>query len=53
VVSGTKLDVAALVACAGAFHPGRGLVDCAWGEELQALVEAGFSQLGPQVVGVR
>jgi hypothetical protein len=42
---GTMLDVAALVACAGALHPGRGIVDYAWGDELDALVEAGFSRL--------
>ena len=50
---GTMLDVAALVACAGALHPGRGIVDYAWGDELDALVEAGFSRLGPQVVWLR
>jgi hypothetical protein len=50
---GTTPDVAALVACAGALHPGRGIVDYAWGEELDALVEAGFSRLGPQVVWLR
>jgi hypothetical protein len=49
----TTLDVAAVVACAGAVHPGRGIVDYAWGDDLDALVEAGFSPLGPQVVWVR
>jgi hypothetical protein len=50
---GTSLDVAALVACASMIHPGRGIVDYAWGDELDALVDGGFSGLGPQVVWVR
>ena len=50
---GRRLDVAAVVACVGAIHPGRGIVDYAWGADLDALVEAGFSPLGPQVVWVR
>jgi len=50
---GTTLDVAAVIACAGTVHSGRAIVDYARGEELDALVEAGFSRLGPQVVWVR
>lgn len=50
VLPGTRLDAAALVACAGTTHPGRGLTDYARGEDLDALVEAGFTRLGPQVV---
>lgn len=50
---GTGLDASALVTCAGALHPGRGIVDYARGEELDALLEVGFRRVGPHVVWVR
>lgn len=50
---GASLAVAALGACAGTVHPGRALVDYVRGDDLDALVEGGFSRLGPQVVWVR
>jgi hypothetical protein len=52
-VPGTTLDPMALLACAGTIHPGRAIVDYARGDDLDALVDAGFSQLGPQLVWVR
>ena len=51
--SGTVLDPRAVLACAQALHPGRSVVDYAQGADLEAMVEAGFSRLGPQVVWVR
>lgn len=46
-------DVAAMVACAAALHPGRPLVGYARGDELQRWEAAGFDRTGPQVVWVR
>ena len=48
-----EVDVAALLACVAALHPARSIVDYAWGEDLDALVNAGFTRLGPQVVWAR
>jgi hypothetical protein len=52
-VPGAMLDPMALLACAGTIHPGRAIVAYARGDDLDTLVDAGFSQLGPQVVWAR
>jgi hypothetical protein len=47
------LDVAELLAVAGALRPGRRITGYASREELTALVDGGFTEVGPQVVHVR
>ena len=52
-VVGKPLHPETLIRCASFLHPDRALVDYAWGEDLDALVAAGFHQLGPQLVWAR
>jgi len=47
---GQELDWHELLAAAHAFHPDRALTGYAWGDELRAMVAAGFEQIGPQRV---
>lgn len=46
-------DVASLVACAAALHPGLPVVGYDDGEALVRLLDAGFAEVGPHVVWVR
>jgi hypothetical protein len=47
------MDLRALLLLAAEVHPGRAVVDYAWGEELDAVLAAGFEPLGPQHVWIR
>lgn len=49
----TPSTVIELLACVGALHPGRPVTDYAWGEELDALLAAGYSPVGSQRVWAR
>jgi hypothetical protein len=51
--AGPALDPQDLLLLAASAHPGRAVVDYAWGDELDAMVGAGFEPLGPQHVWVR
>ncbi|MFW5475113.1 hypothetical protein ACOCJ5_17515 [Knoellia sp. CPCC 206450] len=46
-------EVTSLVACAAVLHPGLPIVGYDRGEALARLVDAGFAEVGPQVVWVR
>jgi len=50
---GHHLDWPDVLSCVGALHPGRPVVDYAWGDDLDVMVAAGFSPLGPQLVWAR
>jgi hypothetical protein len=50
---GRPLDWDALLAAAALVHPGRDLTDYASGDDLDTMLAAGFSPLGPQRVWVR
>jgi len=52
-VAGTALDPEAILQCASILHPDRALVDFAHGTDLDTLIDAGFDQLGPQIVWAR
>jgi len=47
------LDWSAMVVAAAALHPGRALVGYEQGDDLRGALEAGFRDVGPQVVWVR
>jgi hypothetical protein len=47
------LDPADLLALAANAHPGRAVVDYAWGDDLDAMVGGGFEPLGPQHIWTR
>jgi hypothetical protein len=47
------LDPVDLLLLAAGAHPGRAVVDYAWGGELDTMVGAGFEPLGPQHIWVR
>jgi hypothetical protein len=49
----TALDHAELLACAAVLHPGRPVTAYAWGDELDAMLDAGYQPLGAQRVWVR
>lgn len=49
----TPDDVADLIACAAALHPGRPITDYARGEELEVMLAAGFEPVGTQRVWAR
>jgi hypothetical protein len=48
--SGMELDMARLLACASDLHAGRAVVGYAWGDDLDACLDAGFIPLGPHLV---
>ena len=50
---GATPDPGELLLLAAQAHPGRPVVDYAWGEDLAVMLEAGFEPLGPQHVWVR
>jgi hypothetical protein len=50
---GLSLDPAELLHLAAGAHPGRAVVDYAWGEELDTMVGAGFAPLGRQHIWLR
>lgn len=53
VVAGREFDPAALLSCAANLHPGCSVVGYEQGRELGALLDAGFSAVGPQHVWAR
>jgi len=50
---GRPVDPSVPLAFAGEAHPGRAVVDYAWGEDLDTMLTAGFEPLGPQHVWIR
>jgi len=50
---GVALDPGDLLLLAASAHPGRAVVDYAWGDDLDAMLGAGFEPLGPQHVWVQ
>jgi hypothetical protein len=50
---GLALDPRDLLLLAADAHPGRAVVDYAWGDDLDSMLGAGFGPLGPQRVWVR
>jgi hypothetical protein len=50
---GHAVDPGDLLLLAADAYPGRAVVDYAWGDELDAMVGAGFEPLGPQHIWVR
>jgi indole-3-glycerol phosphate synthase len=42
-----------ILQCASILHPDRAVVDFANGTDLDTLIDAGFDQLGPQIVRAR
>ena len=51
-MSGTDMPRELLDLAAEA-HPGRDVVDYAWGADLETMLGAGFEPLGPQHVWIR
>lgn len=51
--AGAPLDPRELLELAAETHPGRAVVDYAWGEDLATMLGAGFEPLGPQHVWAR
>jgi len=52
-VDDDPVDPHELLALAAELHPGRAVVDYAWGADLEAMLGAGFEPLGPQHIWVR
>jgi len=50
---GSEIDHGELLEVLGALRPGAGVVDYAWGHDLDAMVAAGYAPLGPQRVWLR
>ncbi len=50
---GVTLDPRELLELAALAHPGRAVVDYAWGAELESMLEAGFAPVGPHHVWAR
>jgi hypothetical protein len=50
---GSTLDPGDLLLLAAGAHPGRPVVDYAWGDELDTMVDGGFEPLGPQHIWLR
>jgi hypothetical protein len=48
-----EIDHAELLAVVAALHPGVGVTDYAWGSDLDAMLAAGYTPLGPQRVWIR
>jgi hypothetical protein len=49
-VDGHQVDPAEVLTVVGALHPGSAVTDYAAGDELAALLDAGYTPLGPQRV---
>lgn len=47
------VDPRVLLEIAAETHPGRAVVDYAWGPDLETMLGAGFEPLGPQHVWIR
>ena len=47
------VDTRELLELAAEIHPGRAVVDYAWGADLETMLGAGFEPLGPQHVWIR
>ena len=47
------IDPRELLELAGEIHPGRAVVDYAWGAELNIMLGAGFEAVGPHCVWTR
>ena len=47
------VDTRELLELAAVIHPGRAVVDYAWGADLETMLGAGFEPLGPQHVWIR
>jgi hypothetical protein len=50
---GVPVDARELLVLAAVIHPGRAVVDYAWGADLETMLRAGFERLGPQYVWIR
>jgi hypothetical protein len=50
---GVPVDPRELLDLAAKTHPGRAVVDYAWGADLETMLDAGFEPLGPQHVWIR